>query len=195
MQVKPLVRLLPLFLCTAVYAGCTSSKEPDASKQAHATETKPATEAETTTETKPAAQLPPPAPTGKPVVSAKVENNVVELAGNDRIQYDANEIRVKGGDKVTVNLTHTGQLPVTTMGHNFVLLKSGVDMAAFATKALAAKGTDYIPEGDEVIAHTKLIGGGESTSITFDAPEPGTYVFLCTFPGHYSLMNGNFIVE
>jgi azurin len=40
-----------------------------------------------------------------------------------------------------------------------------------------------------------MIGGGESDTITFDAPEAGTYVFLCTFPGHYQVMRGEFIVE
>jgi azurin len=40
-----------------------------------------------------------------------------------------------------------------------------------------------------------LIGGGESTTIEFEAPEKGEYTFLCTFPGHFGLMNGKFIVE
>jgi len=120
---------------------------------------------------------------------------MVVLIGNDSMQYNTNEIRVKSGGTVTVNLTHSGQLPVEAMGHNFVLLKQGTDMAAFATKALSAKENGYIPEGDEYIAHTKLVGGGESTSVTFDTPEPGEYTFLCTFPGHYGVMNGKFIVE
>ena len=40
-----------------------------------------------------------------------------------------------------------------------------------------------------------MIGGGESDTITFDAPEPGTYIFICSFPGHYQLMMGEFIVS
>jgi azurin len=80
------------------------------------------------------------------------------------------------------------------MGHNFVLLKKGVDLQQFALRAMNAAETAYIPAGDEVIAHTKVIGGGEATSVTFDAPEPGTYQFLCTFPGHFAMMQGKFIV-
>ena len=82
------------------------------------------------------------------------------------------------------------------MGHNFVLLKQGVDLAAFGIKSASAKDTDYIPsdEEDNIIAHTRLIGGGETTSIEFDAPEPGEYEFLCSFPGHYAIMKGKFIV-
>ena len=40
-----------------------------------------------------------------------------------------------------------------------------------------------------------MIGGGQSDTIEFDAPEPGTYDFICSFPGHYSVMKGKFIVE
>ena len=45
------------------------------------------------------------------------------------------------------------------------------------------------------LAYTKMLGGGESDTITFDAPEPGTYIFICSFPGHYQLMMGEFIVS
>ena len=65
----------------------------------------------------------------------------------------------------------------------------------FALRAMTAKESDYIPEGDETYAYTKMLGGGESDRITFDSPKPGTYTFLCTFPGHYQVMRGEFIVE
>jgi azurin len=82
------------------------------------------------------------------------------------------------------------------MGHNFVLLKKDVVMKDFAMTAMKARDNDYIPaDTDKVIAYTDLIGGGESTTIEFEAPEKGEYTFLCTFPGHFGLMNGTFIVE
>ena len=40
-----------------------------------------------------------------------------------------------------------------------------------------------------------MIGGGQTTSITFTAPAAGTYDFICSFPGHSGLMKGKFIVE
>ncbi|MGD1893724.1 MAG: plastocyanin/azurin family copper-binding protein [Cyclobacteriaceae bacterium] len=46
-----------------------------------------------------------------------------------------------------------------------------------------------------MIVHTKFIGGGESDTITFEAPSPGTYDYICSFPGHYALMQGKLIVE
>ena len=64
-----------------------------------------------------------------------------------------------------------------------------------AKRAVKAKKSDYIPEGNETIAYTKMIGGGENTTISFQAPKPGIYVYICSFPGHYNLMKGEFIVK
>lgn len=124
-----------------------------------------------------------------------VEDVVLSLSSNDQMQYDKKVLNVKAGQKVTLTLTHTGKMMKTVMGHNFVLLKSGTDVAAFALKAMQAATTEYIPESDAIIAHTKLIGGGESDTITFVAPAKGVYHFICSFPGHYAIMKGEFIVE
>ena len=175
------LHLLTALLSALVVSGCTSSKEaPAPSNPTPVAETKPAPKAA--------------APVG-PVMLAEVADNVVELGAGDDMKYDANEIRVEQGKKVTVNLKHSGKLPAAQMGHNFVLLRKGVDLTQFALKAMNSAETGYIPEGDDVIAHTKIIGGGESTSITFEAPEPGTYEFLCTFPGHFGVMQGKFVVS
>jgi azurin len=78
-----------------------------------------------------------------------------------------------------------------------VLLKQGTDIMEFGQKAAGAAESDYIPqdEANKVIANTKTLGGGEETTITFEAPAKGTYDFICSFPGHVALMKGNFIVE
>ena len=121
---------------------------------------------------------------------------VVELTGNDLMQFNKNDIRVQAGQTVRLVLRHVGELPENAMGHNFVLLKQGTDVVDFAQKAATATGNDYIPEGtDRVIAKTEMIGGGEETTIEFQAPEAGTYDFICSFPGHYVQMRGMFIVE
>jgi azurin len=93
-------------------------------------------------------------------------------------------------------LKHTGKLDKKIMGHNVVILKNGVKASAFAVKAASSKDNDYIPNGtNEVIAHTKMIGGGESTVVEFLAPEKGTYNYICSFPGHFAMMKGKLIVE
>ena len=121
--------------------------------------------------------------------------NIV-LTANDMMQFNLKEIKVKAGQRVRLTLRHIGKLDVNIMGHNFVLLKKGTDLVAFATAAATQKDNKYIPAGTEdVIAHTDIIGGGQVATIEFDAPEVGTYEFLCSFPAHYAMMRGLFIVE
>lgn len=132
------------------------------------------------------------------VDSVQSKDQMVEviITGNDQMKFNLKEIRVKAGQKVKLTLKHVGKLDKKVMGHNFVLLKKGTEIAQFAQKAGSAKDTDYIPKDtDRVIAHTKMIGGGEETSVEFAAPAAGTYDFICSFPGHYVQMQGKFIVE
>ena len=120
----------------------------------------------------------------------------VLLTGNDQMRFNLKEIKVEEGDIVNLTLKHIGKLGVKVMGHNFVLLQKDVDINDFASAAIDAKDNNYIPKNSEkVIVHTKMIGGGEQTSIKFEAPEKGTYDFVCSFPGHVALMKGKFIVE
>lgn len=118
------------------------------------------------------------------------------LNSNDKMQFDKTDITVLAGQTVVLTLKHSGTMPVTAMGHNFVLISKGISISEFAKIAIKAKENDYIPTNlNNVIAHTDLIGGGESTTVTFKAPEKGTYDFLCSFPGHYSIMKGKFNVK
>jgi azurin len=73
------------------------------------------------------------------------------------------------------------------MGHNWVLLKPGSDVVAFAIAASASKDTGYIPASlqGEILEHIDLLGPRKSGEVIFKAPEtPGVYPFLCSFPGH-----------
>jgi azurin len=50
---------------------------------------------------------------------------------------------------------------------------------------------DYVPPGNQVLYHTALLQPETSESIYFIAPsEPGTYTYVCTFPGHAITMRG-----
>lgn len=120
----------------------------------------------------------------------------ITIESNDKMQFDMNEIKVEAGQTVVLTLKHVGKLPKAAMGHNWVLLTKGTDINTFGAAASKAADNGYIPEGtDKVIAATDLIGGGQETTIEFTAPEAGTYDFICSFPGHYAMMKGKFIVE
>ena len=119
----------------------------------------------------------------------------VILNSFDNMIYDKNKIEVNSGKNLILTLNHKGKVSKEFMGHNFVLLKKGVNVDEYAKKAVLAKSNDYIPNSDEAIAYTKMLGGGESTTITFLAPEAGIYTYICTFPGHYMMMRGELIVK
>jgi azurin len=119
----------------------------------------------------------------------------LEITGNDAMQYDKKELAVAGDcTEVELTLKHIGKLPAQAMGHNWVLTKAP-DAAPVATAGLSAGlKLNYVPADDKrVIAHTKVVGGGESDTIKFPttALKKGeAYTFECTFPGHSSIMNG-----
>ena len=122
------------------------------------------------------------------------------IGGNDMLQFDKSEITVPADcDEVTLTLEHTGQLMVEQMGHNWVLTETDVWQEVAQAGQNAGLENEHIPQGDDrVITHTDMIGGGESTSITFDVSDlerGGDYTYFCSFPGHWAIMNGKFILE
>ena len=125
----------------------------------------------------------------------KSKEALIIINSSDLMKFDKNELIVFEGQEITLTLNHTGKMNKEIMGHNFVLLKKETDLDDFAQRAMLARENEYIPDGNETIAYTKMIGGGESDTITFSAPEKGSYTYICTFPGHYGLMKGILIVS
>lgn len=130
---------------------------------------------------------------------ASAQDAKIEITGNDQMQYNIKAFEVTEGQKVVLSFKHIGQLPAIAMGHNVVILAVGTAVPAFATKCAPAKDNGYIPQDEEskkeIIAHTKMLGGGESDEITFTAPAAGEYPFICSFPGHFAIMQGVMTVK
>jgi len=121
----------------------------------------------------------------------------LEITGNDLMQYDKKELKADA-DCTTIELTlkHIGKLPAASMGHNWVLAKTA-DITAVSNDGLSAGlPANYVKPGDKrVIAHTKVVGGGESDTIKIPASalkKGEDYSYECTFPGHSALMKGKF---
>jgi azurin len=123
----------------------------------------------------------------------------IDITAGDTMKYDVTQIDAKAGEDIKVILTNSGTQPVEVMGHNWVLLKAGTDVAAFDAAALMSKDTGYIPAAlkDEIIAQIPLQGPRKSGEVEFNAPTaPGDYPFLCTFPAHYQTgMKGTLTVK
>src|SRR3546814_4230199 len=86
------------------------------------------------------------------------------------MQFNTKEIVVdKTCTEFTINLQHTGKLPKAAMGHNVVVTKEADKQGAATDGMAAGLDNDYVkPDDARVIAHTPVIGGGESTSVKFD---------------------------
>lgn len=134
------------------------------------------------------------APHNLKIVTETIDITHILLTSNDEMRLDRTEIIVNERERVRLTLKHKGKLPKTITGLNFVLLSAGSSPASFAKIAKEAARDNFMP-AEEVIAYTKLIGGGESVSIEFNAPAKGTYDFICSFPGKNHLMRGKFMVE
>lgn len=123
-------------------------------------------------------------------------SNTIVVEGNDQMKFDKELLRVKAGEEVELTLKNVGELPKESMGHNLVILNPGVDVTTFGSEAVAAADTEYIPKTSlsSIVAHTKLLGPGEEDKITFTL-EKGVYSYLCSFPGHFGVMQGKIVAE
>ena len=115
------------------------------------------------------------------------------------MKFNLTSIEAKPGEQLTVILTNIGTQPKEVMGHNWILLKSGVDAEAFDKAAAQATASEYFPAAlaDQVITHIPLLGPRKSGQVTFTVPTaPGEYPFLCSFPAHFQTgMKGVLVVK
>ena len=138
--------------------------------------------------------------TPRPAAPAAATPCEVRISGNDALQFDLKTITVskKACPQFRVVLRHSGKLPKAAMGHNWVLTRTA-DVDAVAKDGVAAGlANEYVkPRDPRVIAASRLVGGGETTTVTVPTARldvGGDYMYVCTFPGHYAVMRGKFVV-
>jgi len=135
---------------------------------------------------------------GKP--AATVTDCSTEIEASDTMQYNVGSITVPSScANFKITLKHTGKLPVASMGHDVVITKQSDMQAVDQESAAAGLDNGYIKAGDpRIIAHTKLIGAGQTASMSFPVSKiknGGPYMFFCSFPGHSALMHGTISVQ
>lgn len=136
------------------------------------------------------------------LIPATVSARTCELAvdSDDSMRFAQSELSVAPGcTQVRLSLRHAGRVPASAMGHNWVLTRTADYRPVAIAGARAGLAGSYVPAGDaRVLAHTRVIGGGESTSITFATAglqRGGDYTFFCSFPGHWNVMRGKLVVQ
>lgn len=178
-----------LALISAAVIGLAACSQEPAAPAAEATSASEASAAETAS----APEAPAAEAAAGDAAAPAAGNCATTVEANDAMQFNTKEIQVsKACKEFTITLKHTGTQPKTSMGHNIVIGKAE-DMDGIFKDGVGAADTDYVkPDDARVVAHTKLIGGGEEASLTLDPAKlaGGEYKFACTFPGHGALMNG-----
>ncbi len=120
----------------------------------------------------------------------------VRIETGTNLSYKTRSFKAKPGEPIALTLVNPDVVP-----HNLVLIKPGrlEHVGAMANKLISdpeAAVRQYVPKSDDVLAHTDVAFPKSEFTIYFRAPkEPGRYPYLCTFPGHWMIMNGEMVVE
>jgi azurin len=124
----------------------------------------------------------------------------VEVEAGDALSFSTPKIEIPAScANATINFKHTGRLPAAAMGHNWGLAKTADLQPIQNDGNVAGAAGGYLKADDpRVIAATAIIGGGESTSVTFATAglnAGDAYSFFCTVMSHSVVMKGTFALK
>ncbi len=118
----------------------------------------------------------------------------ISVEATDAMAFSTKAIEVpKSCKDFTINLKHVGSLGKNVMGHNLVITKDSDQKSVLEDGSAAGAASNFVKEDARIVAHTKIIGGGESTSTKVTVSKlnaKDNYVFFCSFPGHAMMMKG-----
>ena len=139
---------------------------------------------------KPPDGTPPKATPTPPIGGSVLQIESVE----NQLLFNEESFTVRAGSEVMLTLVN--KATSKALQHNWVLVQAGTEDSVATAGLVAGPDSDWIPKDDpNVIDYVRLLDGGDSDKVTFDAPQPGTYAFICTFPGHVGTMRGVFEVS
>jgi glucose/arabinose dehydrogenase/azurin len=114
----------------------------------------------------------------------------------EQMRYDTPRVVVQPGKAFKFIIENADFMP-----HNLVVVKPGIrEKIGIATAnmrpdELDGRGRPYLPKGIPTLAATKLIESGQRATLEMTAPEQeGDYEYVCTYPGHWTLMYGTLVV-
>lgn len=120
----------------------------------------------------------------------------ITIEAGKNLTFSPTSFTVKAGEPIKLTFKNPDVVP-----HNWALIRPGTlaTVGNLANKLVAeadASTRHYIPKTEDVIVYVDVTEPGNSFSISFKAPTAkGKYPYLCTFPGHWMVMNGVMIVE
>ena len=120
----------------------------------------------------------------------------VTIEAGKNLTFATKSFTVRAGEPIKFAFSNPDVVP-----HNWVLIQRGTleRVGDLVNKIVAepdAAARQYVPKSDDVLVYTDIVPPTDSFTIHFRAPaQKGRYPFLCTFPGHWMVMNGQMIVE
>jgi len=124
----------------------------------------------------------------EPKVVVQGNQTIVDIAAiPHQLKYNLTNFSVKAGSKVKVTFLNPDVIP-----HNLLIVEPG-SKAEIGNQAIAmgADAVKIAPKNSKILHGTKMLEAGQKETLEFTAPsKPGDYEFICTFPGHWAVMNG-----
>jgi plastocyanin len=127
----------------------------------------------------------------KNAVATIIDQTINISVIKNQMKYDLTEFTVKAGSTIKINFIN-----VDYMQHNLLILRPGSKerVGAAADKiAMDPNGAElnYVPKMYEVLHATPLVNPQKTFSMTINVPDNvGDYPYICSFPGHWRIMNG-----
>ena len=127
--------------------------------------------------------------------SVFASNCEIKIEGSDMMKYDVAEITLdKSCEQTKISLKHAGKLPINAMGHNVVIVEEK-NLSKITQQINFSLGVEkgYLPDSEDIIFISAMVGGGDTTELKMDMSKfekTKSYVFFCSFPGHWALMRG-----
>ena len=121
---------------------------------------------------------------------------VITIEAGKNLSYSVRSFKVRAGEPLKLTFVNPDSVP-----HNWALIKPGTlaRVGDLVNKIIAepdAASRHYIPRTPDVLVYTDIVVPQDQITISFRPPAtPGRYPYLCTFPGHWMVMNGEMIVE
>jgi putative heme-binding domain-containing protein len=126
-------------------------------------------------------------------VSSSLKISVSASAG---LQFEPRQLRVAPGTRVSLAFKNGDP----SMPHNVAVVKADhIDEFGEQSMQLASNpraiATHYVPNDPAEICFSPILQPGDQYTMFFEAPkEPGEYCLVCTYPGHWRVMQGSLFV-
>ena len=119
------------------------------------------------------------------------------IEAGKNLTYSPTSFSVRAGEPIKFTFSNPDVVP-----HNWALIRPGTlptvgDLVnKIISRARCRRSRHYIPRTDDILAYVDIVEPGRDFTIYFRAPpQKGRYPYLCTFPGHWMVMNGVMTVE